>query len=474
MSGTDQDVPAGGIRVLVVEDDARMLDIIVRHLDRMGYTALGAGGGAAALEQIGGFEPDVVLSDIRMPGMDGRTLMQLVRERHPEVKVVLMTAFGSVESAVEAMRDGAYSYLCKPFKVEEVAAVLRNIGREIGLRREVLHLRRECRCRYSAESLIGRSSRMQQVRGLIAEASSTTAPVLITGRSGTGKELCARAIHFGGGRAAGPFVPVNCAAVPESLFESEMFGYCKGAFTGAARDQPGLIEQSSGGTLFLDELGEIPLPQQAKLLRVIEERELRRLGGSRAQSVDLRLVCATNRSLEAMVKQGEFREDLYYRVDVLRIHMPELAGHAEDIAPLSEHLLVDLAQEHGVRCPGFTPEALAALERHRWPGNVRELRNVLERALFRAAGRLLDVADLPAEIGGAAEPGSASLPPDLPRMQTLAELEKDHVEKVLAACQWNRSSAARVLGIDRRTLFSKIQRYGLVGPLRSGADGDEP
>ena len=263
---------AGALRLLVVEDDPRLLDILTSHLDRMGYAVRGARGGGQALQLLAEAPVDVVLSDVRMPGMDGRTLLQVVRERYPEIKLVLMTAFGSVDDAVEAMKEGAYSYLTKPFKIEVVAAVLRNAAREAALGREVATLQKAVRGRWSAERLIGTSPQMQEVRRALREATEVTAPVLITGRSGSGKELAARAIHFGSRtRASGPFVPVNCAAIPEALFESTMFGHRRGAFTGAHESQVGFIEQSSGGSLFLDEVGEIPTMVQAKLLRVLQE-----------------------------------------------------------------------------------------------------------------------------------------------------------------------------------------------------------
>jgi len=465
--------PSTPLSVVVVEDDPRLLDILTSHLERMGYAVRGAGGAARALELLAQEAADVVISDVRMPGMDGRTLLALAHERYPDTKVVLMTAFGSVDDAVEAMRAGAYTYVTKPFKVDEIAAVLRNAAREVALGREVEGLRRAVRGRWSAEALIGGSAVMAAVRRAIREAAGVTATVLVTGKSGTGKELVARAIHFEGPRAAGPFVPVNCAAIPESLFESTLFGHRKGAFTGAEA-RVGLVEASSGGALFLDEVGEIPTSQQAKLLRVLQDSEVMPIGASRTVTVDLRVVAATNRDLEGAVKRGQFREDLYYRLDVLRIQVPELRERAEDVPALAEHLLFDIAREQGAPALGFTEEALDALRRHAWPGNVRELRNTLERALLAARGRRVDTCDLPASVRPAAIAAGGSLPA---AGLSLAEVEKAHIERVLAACEWNRSAAARILDIDRRTLFSKIQRYGLVGPLRpapdDGEDGEE-
>ncbi len=460
---------SGGLQILVVEDDPRLLDILTSHLDRMGYAVRGARGAGPALQLMEERRADVVLSDVRMPGMDGRTLLQIVRRRFAETRVVLMTAFGSVDDAVEAMKAGAYTYVTKPFKIDEVAAVLRNAAREVALDHEAAGLRKAIRGRWSADALIGTSHQMQEVRRGIREAAAVPATVLITGRSGTGKEMAARAIHYEGPRAAGPFIPVNCAAIPEALFESAMFGHRRGAFTGAHETQVGFIEQSSGGTLFLDEVGDIPQPQQAKLLRVLQESELTPVGSSRPVKVDLRVIAATNRNLEAMVRRGEFREDLYYRVDVLRLHMPDIAERPGDVPALAEHLLIEIARDHGCPALGFTEAAVEALSRHRWPGNVRELRNVLERALLSARGRRVDARDLALSPREAAVGAETAVPEAL----TLAEVEKAHIEKVLALCGWNRSAAARVLGIDRRTLFGKIQRYGLIGPLRAGPEPDD-
>ncbi|HZZ83812.1 MAG TPA: sigma-54 dependent transcriptional regulator [Anaeromyxobacteraceae bacterium] len=459
------------LSVLVVEDDARLREILVRHLDRLGYAVRDAPGGARALQLLEEAPSDVVISDVRMPGIDGRTLLQLSRERFPAVRVVLMTAFGSVDDAVEAMRAGAYSYVTKPFRVEEVAGVLRNAAREVALGREVEGLKRAVRGRFSADGLVGQSEAMQRVRAQLREAARVGSTVLVTGRSGTGKEMAARAIHGEGPRAGGPFVPVNCAAIPEQLFESAMFGHVKGAFTGAHESRPGFLERSSGGTLFLDEVGEIPLSLQPKLLRALQEGEVMPVGATRPVGLDLRVVAATNRELAAMVRDGRFREDLYYRLDVLRIELPALAERPDDVPALAEHLLLEIADEQGAASLGITERALSALARHPWPGNVRELRNALERALLSSSGRAIDLADLPGG-GDSGADGAPRAGPEGPGLVTLEELERGHVEKVLAAVGWNRSAAARILGIDRRTLFSKIQRYGLIGPLRTGPGGD--
>jgi two-component system, NtrC family, response regulator AtoC len=445
-----------GLRVLVVDDDPAMLGILDKHLTRLGHDTEVVGGAVAAL---GALErrprPDVILSDVRMPGMDGRTLLAEVRALAPEVRVVLMTAFGEVRDALEAVREGAFWYLTKPFKVEEVAALLRNIAEQIGLGRTVQRLEREARREWPPERFLGRSERAQEVRARLVQAAALPSTVLLLGRSGTGKELAARILHHASPRAAAPFVAVNCAAIPETIFESEFFGHRRGAFTGADRDAPGLVEEAAGGTLFLDEVGELPLAQQPKLLRLLEEREYRRVGDRAAAIADVRVVAASNRSLEEMVAAGRFREDLFYRLNVLALRLPDLAARRGDIDLLAEAMLAEAARAAGLRARGFTAEAVAALRAHAWPGNVRELRNAVEQALFHACGPTIDVDDLPASVRG------ARVAADRPVARSLDDVEREHIRAVLLEVGGHRSRAAQILGIDRRTLFTKIQRYGL-------------
>ncbi|MBI4951421.1 MAG: sigma-54-dependent Fis family transcriptional regulator [Myxococcales bacterium] len=443
-----------------------MVDILAKHLDRLGYAVATATGGAEALllvEQ--GLRPDVVLADIRMPGMDGRTLMTELLRRVGEVRVVLMTAFGAISDAVEAMREGAYWYLTKPFKVEEAAVVLRHATAELTMGRRLQRLERTVRDLYRPERYLGRSERAQATRRDMLRAAELRTVVLVTGETGSGKELAAHIIHASGPRANGPFVPVNCSAIPETLFESELFGHKRGAFTGAAQDSPGLVEEAEGGTLFLDEVGELPLSQQPKLLRLLEEGEVRRVGERLARKVDVRVIAATNRSLEALVRAGQFRQDLFYRLAALVLPLPTLAERSEDIPLLAEALLVEVAHAAGVRAKGFTAAALARLGRYAWPGNVRELRNAIEQALFRARGPTIDEENLPGWLtlrtAPASEPSGAR---DASTLATLDEIERAHIERVLGETGWNRSRAAEILGIDRRTLFTRVQRYGLVGP----------
>ncbi len=455
-------------RVLVVDDDRKLIEILVKHLTRLGYEVDQALGGGEALAQLdAGRRPDVVLSDVRMPGLDGRSLLAELRRRSPGTRVVLMTAFGAVSDAVEAMHEGAFWYLTKPFKVEEAALVIRRAASEAIMGRRIEQLERTLREEYRPERYLGRSERAEAVRRDLARAAELRTAVLLQGETGTGKELVARILHAASSRASGAFVPVNCSAIPEALFESELFGHKRGSFTGATQDSRGLAEEADGGVLFLDEIGDLPLNQQPKLLRLLEESEIRRVGDRAGRKVDVRVVAATHQPLEEMVKEGRFRADLFYRLSSLVIRLPSLAERVEDVPLIAESLLVDCARSAGVRAKGFTQAALERLSSHRWPGNVRELRNAIEQALFRARGPTIDADDVPDWVGGgAAVPAAVGRPGPGP-LATLDEVERAHVEQVLQSTQWNRSLAAQILGIDRRTLFTRIQRYGLVGPARA-------
>jgi len=457
---------APALRVLVVDDDPMMTGIMEKHLRRLGYEADVAHGGAEALAKIdSGLRPDVLVSDVRMPGMDGRALMAEARRRLPELRVILMTAFGAVSDAVEAMREGAYWYLTKPFKVEEAAVILARAASEMALTRRVEQLERRLRRDAGPERFLGRSPAAVRVRSELALASSARTSVLLTGRTGTGKELAARIIHAGSSRAGEGFVPVNCSAIPEALFESELFGHRRGAFTGALEDAPGLAEAADGGTLFLDEVGDLPASQQPKLLRLLEEGELRRVGDRTTRKVDVRVIAATNRPLATMLGGGTFRDDLYYRLSALIIDLPELAERPEDIPEIAEALAVEAARVAGVRPRPFTPRAIVRLTQYRWPGNVRELRNVVERALLRARDVAIDEEDLVfhSPANGVVEM-AARVTEEIAPLPSIDDVERDHIARVLVETGWNRSRAAAILGIDRRTLFTKVARYGLVAP----------
>ena len=449
--------------VLVVDDDRKLVEILEKHLGRLGYRVVTALGGAEALALLdAGTKVDVALSDVQMKGLDGRSLMAEIHRRSPEIRVILMTAFGAVSEAVEAMREGAFWYLTKPFKIEEAALVLRRAVAESAMGRRIEQLERSLRTEYRPERYLGRSELAQAVRRDLARAGELRTAVLLLGGTGTGKELAARIIHASSNRASGPFVPVNCSAIPEALFESELFGHRKGAFTGAMQDSKGLAEEANGGILFLDELGELPLSQQPKLLRLLQESEIRRVGDRTERKLDVRVVAATNQPLDELVKAGRFRADLYYRIASLVVTLPSLAERRQDIGVIAESLLVDCARAAGVRAKGFTPQALERLAAHDWPGNVRELRNAIEQALFRARGSVIDEGDIPTWVAGKMEQPAASGQPG--ELATLDEVERAHIHRVLIATGWNRSQAAEILGIDRRTLFTRVQRYGLVEP----------
>ena len=453
--------------VLIVDDDEKMRNLLQKVLVRNGYGVSAAGSGESALRRIEEQGYDIVLSDIRMPSMDGMELLGRIREVSPETTVIMMTAFGSVGSAVEAMKQGAYDYISKPFKMDEVLIVLSRVVEEKRLRRELISMRRALAERYAFGNIVGKSKPMQEVYDLIRRVAPTTATVLIRGKSGTGKELVARALHFNGPRKEGPFVPVNCSALPENLLESELFGHVKGAFTGAAADREGLFVEADGGTIFLDEIAEMGPELQSRLLRVLQEREVRPVGGSRQRTVDVRVIAATNQDLETRVKEGRFREDLYYRLNVIPIRLPDLRERLEDIPLLVDHFLKKYAGEVG-GVKRISREVLAALARYSWPGNVRELENVVQRMAVLCAGEEIQLEDLPPELRTARE---ELLPRAVREEVTLSELEKEYILMVLERTGGNQTRTAEILGIDRRTLYRKLQSYKAEGGRGSPSGG---
>lgn len=441
--------PVTDARVLVVDNDPEMVALLARHLEREGYPVTPATEGVAALQAIEQEEYAVVLTDLRMEGVDGMALLRTIRERTPFTRVILMTAFGSLESAIEAMREGAFDYLTKPFKLQEVSLAVQRALDDRRLREENQRLRRAVEGRYGLENLLGRSEAMEKVRELIRTVAPGEANVLLVGGSGTGKELVARAIHYASPRALGPFVPVNCAAIPEGLLEAELFGYERGAFTGADRSRPGLLAEAHGGSLFLDEVSDMPLALQAKVLRAIQEKAVRRVGGRGLVQLDFRIIAATNRDLTELVREGKFREDLYYRLAVIPIQLPSLRERAEDIPLLAEHFLRRTAAEAGKRIEGFDEAAVAWLLTHRWPGNIRELENTIERAVTLAKGPLITLDEIrPVQVpevgGGGSRP-------------TLAELETRYIRQVLEETGGDKQAAARILGISLRTLQRRVK-----------------
>lgn len=448
-------------KVLVVDDDAVARDLLVEALRKEGYEVEAAAGGAEAIDRGRQQRFDVVLTDLRMGSVDGLDVLREFKQLSPETSVVLLTAFGSMDGAIQAIQQGAYDYLAKPFKKEEIRLVVRRSLEHSRLVRENAKFREELRERQTLSPLVGSSPAMLEVYKLVARVSLGKSTVLLEGESGTGKELVARAIHQNSPRRDQPFVPVNCGALPETLLESELFGHAKGAFTGAVGAKRGLFETAHGGTIFLDEIGDIESALQVKLLRVLQEQELRRVGGTTAVKVDTRIIAATNRHLPDLVKEGRFREDLFYRLNVVRILLPPLRQRREDIPMLAHHFLQQyaMASERPIR--GFLPATLDLLQGYAWPGNVRELENVIERVVSLAHGPLVLPDDLPESVrSGQPRTGdeSASGPGGL---CTMDEMQKQYLIKVLRETGGNKARAAKILGIDRRTLYRMAERFGV-------------
>jgi two-component system response regulator HydG len=444
-------------KVLVVEDDPEMLALVCEHLESEGYRAAGTDRGAEAIARVRAEAFDVVLTDLRMPDVDGLEVLRAAREAQRDVPVILVTAFGSIETAIQAIRQGAYDYVTKPFALEEISLLVRKALEDRRLREENRRLREEVAGRYRLHNLLGASPAMQAIFALIRQTAPSDANVLITGESGTGKELVAKALHYNSPRAERPFVPVNCAAVPASLLESELFGHVKGAFTGAVAARRGLFREAEGGTLFLDEIGDMAPELQAKLLRVIEDRAVRPVGSDETVPVNLRLVAATNKDLPTTIQESQFREDLYYRLAVIPIHIPPLRERREDIPLLAEHFLRGSAAS-GKAIRGFTPEAMAALLRHPWPGNARELENVVKRAVTLTVGEQITPEALLLETSPA--PAPATLLAQSARRPTLDELTGEYVALVLREVSGDKAKAAEILGISKRTLYRWEKRLG--------------
>ena len=463
-------------QILIVEDDRELRELLVELLSDAGYTALPCASAGAALQTLAAGEgSDLVLTDLIMPGMPGQELLVEVRRRAPELNVVVMTAFGSIESAIELVKAGAFDYLTKPLATDDLLLSVERALTESRARREAAR-RTRAAGRSILRGFVGESPAMHALYRLIGRAAHSSHPVLITGESGTGKELVARALHAASGRGA--FVTVNCGALPENLLESELFGHERGAFTGADRQKDGLFQVADGGTLFLDEIAELPLPLQPKLLRALEQAEVRRVGSVTAQTIDVRLLAATNRTLEQEVELGRFRDDLFWRLNVLQVHVPPLRDRAEDIPLLARHFLARAADEGKIplrqpsddKGPQARPvptriaqDAMVALTSYPWPGNVRELRNAIYRAATLVTGDEIQLEDLPERIreGGDAAMRVASASR---RHITLRELERLYVLEVVRQTQGNKSKAAEILGMDRKTLYRKLEEYRTDDP----------
>jgi len=444
-----------GAKILIVDDELIVRESLGGWLERDGHTVDKAASGEEALEKCANTRYDILLLDIKMEGMSGLDVLKKVKENDPDVSVVMITAYGSIPSAIEAMKSGAHEYLLKPFDPDELIVLIERIRKYQAETRETQFLREQYKERTRFESMIGQSRSLQEVFDLIERIAPTDSTVLIKGETGTGKGLAARAIHTKSRRGEGPFVVVNCGAFPEHLLESELFGYQKGAFTDAKTTKKGRLEMAHGGTLLLDEVGEISMRMQIDLLRVLEDHLFYRVGGTQPIEADFRIIAATNKDLEKAIKEGTFREDLYYRLNVISFVMPPLREHKQDIPLLANHFLQRFAQETNKPVDQISREALDEMMLYDWPGNVRELGNAVERAVVVGRGRRILPQDLPIfRPEYVTSPGG----------RTLREVEMNHLNGVLNETQWNISKSAEILGIDRSTLYDKIKRYDLRKP----------
>jgi two-component system response regulator AtoC len=448
-------------RVLVVDDEENLRVVLRALLRRHGYEVETAATGEEALSLVESFGPDFVLTDVRMPRMGGLDLLAMLQVKHNKTTVIVMSAYGNMDLAMEAMKAGAYDYVQKPFKPDEVVLALRKAEERETLRRENRALREEIRKEHRFEEILAKSPQMKEIFRTVAKVAEYKTTALITGESGVGKELVARALHRRSGRR-GLFVPVNCGAIPENLLESELFGHKKGAFTDAVQDRRGLFEESGGGTLFLDEIGELPLGLQVKLLRALEEEKIRRLGETRDMKVDLRIIAATHRDLLGETKAGRFREDLFYRLNVLPIHVPPLRERREDIPLLIEHFVSRNNARLGTVVRGLDGEARRLLYEYTWPGNVRELENTIERAMVLAEGEQITAADLPERVREAQDPVQSQLVSgEMSIKKTTRVIEEILIRRALQKTKGNRTRAAEVLEISHRALLYKIKDYGI-------------
>ena len=447
--------------ILVVEDEAKLRRLLELQLADEGFSARTAPDAESALPLLSKDSFDLVVTDFKLPGMSGLEFLLAVKRFDAELPVIIMTAFGTVESAVEAMKSGASDFVLKPFSLAELVLVIRKELDARKLREENRNLREALGQRYQYSNIIAQGEKMQAVLALVERVAPTNATVLVGGESGVGKDMIARAIHEHSRRSAGPFIKINSTAIPETLLESELFGYEKGAFSGATSSKPGKFELADKGTLFLDEIGDVPPAIQVKLLRVLQEREFERLGGTKTLKVDVRLIAATNRDLRAALEEGTFREDLYYRLNVVAIDIPPLRDHKEDIPALAEFFLKKFARESGKPVQSITPAAVRALVDYHWPGNVRELQNVIERAVTLSTAAQLDVSDIHLDSvsrrTASADANSRSIPPGL----TLEQWEEEIIREALKQANGNKSQAARALGLSRNALRYRLSKIGV-------------
>ena len=467
----------GQERVLIVEDEENERTGLAELVTAWGYRAETAKDGAEGLEKAGSWSPSIVITDMKMPRMSGLELLERLATDANTMAVVVVTAQGTIDTAVQAMRMGAYDYITKPIDTNRLRTILQNASALLGTRTELEVTRRKLRDAGSLGSLVGSSKKMQEIFRLIEMVAPSTASVLITGASGTGKELVARTVHDLSPRHGNPFIPINCAAIPETLIESEVFGHEKGAFTGALERRTGCFELAEGGTLLLDEIGEMPVANQAKLLRVLEDRKLRRLGSKVETTVDVRVLAATNKVPEEAVAHGELRNDLYYRLNVFNIHMPPLREHKDDIPELVQELLGEMNTKHGRKVAAVSEAVLNAFTNYSWPGNVRELRNTLERAVIVCEAAVVETKHLPPGFGQTTLRTSAD-DGDAVRLDvgtTVEQAEKLLILKTLEATNNNKTRAAEILGISLKTLHNKLKEYGSAAadaaPVKEGQPG---
>ena len=456
-------------RLLVVDDEQSIRRLCMTIGNTLGYVCMEAESAEAALGRLESDAPDLILTDLKLPAMSGVELLKQTKRLLPHTEIAIMTGHGSIESAVDAMKLGAYDYIEKPFRVEKMRLLLQRMAEKVHLVTENEFLRERVSTEDHLDGIIGTSAHIQDVLRMISRLKDTRTPVLIAGESGTGKELVARAIHFRGSMAQTPFVAVDCGSLVPTLMESELFGYEKGAFTGATKSKAGLFQAANGGTIFLDEIGELPLEMQAKLLRVLQEKEVRPVGSNERETVDVRVIAATNRDLEAAYRSGTFRKDLYFRLNVVTVHLPPLRDRRSDVPVLAHHFLDRYAKASQIQ---VTPAAMKSLLQYDWPGNVRELENCIARAVTLGDGRTIDVADLPpgiraeqAENGAVRVPESSSL-----STTALAEMERMTILRVIEQAHGDKALAGKMLGISRATLYRKLKRYNI--PLKDSGESE--
>ena len=448
-------------RILVVDDDESLRWVTQAQLQQSGYEATAAASGREALDRMREDPPDLVITDLMMPGMSGLELLKRIRAEYPEVIVIMVTAFGAVDTAVEAMKAGAYDYLTKPVNVDELRLTVDRGLEHLGLREEIRNLRVSLDRKYGFESILGRSKPLLSVLDMASRAAQATSTVLIHGETGTGKELLAKAVHFNSRRKDKPFVTINCGAIPKDLLESELFGHTKGSFTGALENRRGKVEFADGGTLFLDEIGELPLELQVKGLRLIQHGEIEKLGTTHAATVDVRIIAATHRNLPAMVEDGTFRQDLYYRLAVIPLELPALRERADDIAELAQHFFLEAKEKQGRSSLVLPASLLPYFSAYGWPGNVRELENAIERVVVLSRGDEITLDDLP-DFLRRKRPAAEELHFDLPPQGiSLEAVEKELIVRALEKFHWNQTRAAQYLDISRKTLIYRMEKFGL-------------